>query len=297
MDIQTPKPNLIKGSCFSIAAFFFFALSGIFLKETTLHTSSSFFATFLVYIAATVMLTPFVIVKGYKYLQTNHIKYHICRAGYGIIAMLLYAYAMQFIPVMNATLLFNTAPLFIPIFGIFLLHATVTTRTWITIFIGFIGITLVIHPDAKTLANPADIYGILSGASLAVAFIYIKKLEYSDPPFRIVYYFFLLSTIMMTPFALTKFETPSMQAVGLAIASALSLIAMQMLLTIAYSYAKPSKIGIFQYTTVVFVGIIEWLVWNLQPSFLEILGFLVIASCGTAIIKSSSDAADREDLE
>ncbi|MCE5295018.1 MAG: DMT family transporter [Chlamydiales bacterium] len=289
MEYQQPKPDLITGSLYSITAFFFFALSGLFLKGTTLYSSSSFFATFMVYVAATLITTPYVAIRGIQFLKTDHLLYHFCRAGFGIVAMLLYAYAMKSIPVMNATLLFNTAPLFIPLFGIYLLDATVTIRNWITIFIGFIGITLVIHPSEKTLANPSDIFGLLSGAALAVAFIYIKKLNKTEPTFRIVYYFFLLSTLMMLPYALCILEMPSWEAIGLAVCSAISLIVMQLCLTMAYAYAPPSKIGIFQYTTVVFVGIIEWLLWGVQPTMLEIIGFLVIASCGTAIIRSSSE--------
>ncbi len=289
MEYKLPQPNLIKGSLYSLTAFFFFALSGLFLKGTTLYCSSSFFATFMVYVAATLLTTPYIAMQGFSYLATNHIRYHFYRAGFGVVAMLLYAYAMKSIHVMNATLLFNTAPLFIPVFGIFLLNASVSLRNWITIFIGFVGITLVIHPDAKTFANPSDVIGLLSGASLAVAFIYIKKLNATEPPFRIVYYFFLLSTLMMLPFALFCLQKPTWQAICFALCSAISLILMQLLLTMAYEYAKPSKIGIFQYTTVVFVGLIEWMIWDVRPSMLELLGFLVIASCGTAIIRSAKE--------
>ncbi len=279
-----PEPNLIKGSLYSITAFFFCALVGLFLKGVSLYGSSSFFSTFMVYVAATAFTTPYVMAQGQGALATKHFSYHFFRAAYGIVAMLLYAYAMMYIPVMNATLLFNTAPLFIPILGIFLLKQPISLRDWLIILVGFIGIILVIHPSRAVFDNPADILGLLSGASLAVAFIYIKKLNSTDPAFRIVYYFFLLSTLMMLPFALFYAEKPSWQSMGMAVLTALSLIGMQLSLTMAYSYAKPSKIGIFQYTTVVFVGIIEWLIWGKTPSLLEFVGFLLIASAGTTII-------------
>jgi drug/metabolite transporter (DMT)-like permease len=282
-----PQPDLIKGSLYSITAFFFFALVGLFLKGASLYGASSFSATFMVYVAATLFSTPYVIAKGTRSLATGHFFYHLSRAGYGIIAMLLYAYAMRYIPVMNATLLFNTAPLFIPIFGMFLLNAKVALSDWLTILVGFIGIVCVIDPKASTLDNPADILGLFSGAFLALAFIYIKKLNVTEPAYRIVYYFFLLSTLMMLPFALANLTTPSWQSLLMAILAAISLIIMQLSLTMAYSYAKPSKIGIFQYTTIIFVGLIEWFLWDKHPSPLEFLGFLLIASSGSTIIAKS----------
>jgi drug/metabolite transporter (DMT)-like permease len=279
-----PQPDLIKGSLYSITAFFFFALVGLFLKGANVYGASSFSATFMVYVAATLFSTPYVLAKGKSSLATGHFFYHLCRAGYGIIAMLLYAYAMRYIPVMNATLLFNTAPLFIPVFGMFLLNAKVSLSDWLTILVGFIGIVCVIDPKASTLDNPSDVLGLLSGAFLAVAFIYIKKLNVTEPAYRIVYYFFLLSTLMMLPFAFFDLTIPSWQSLLMAILAAISLIIMQLSLTMAYSYAKPSKIGIFQYSTVIFVGLIEWLLWGNHPTPLEFLGFLLIASSGTTII-------------
>ncbi|MBS0635800.1 MAG: DMT family transporter [Verrucomicrobia bacterium] len=284
-----PTASLPKGCFFSITAFFFFALTGLFLHGASLYGASSFTATFITYLVSTAILTPYALIKGVKStLGTERIGYHFLRAGYGIIAMLLYAYAMRRIPVMNATLLFNTAPLFIPIFGIYLLKQSVSFGDWLTILVGFIGITLVIHPDAATLENPSDIYGLLSGAFLAIAFIYIKKLNATEPPFRIVYYFITLSTLMMIPFAFSLAEMPSWHSVGMSVGAAVSLVLMQLFLTKAYSYAKPSKIGIFQYSTVIFVGLIEWQIWGIRPSLLEVAGFLLIACAGSSMIMKSN---------
>lgn len=289
MKQEIPQPNLLKGCLYSLTAFFFFALLGLALKETTLYGATPLQSIAVTSASASLLITPFVIREGLSYLKTEHFLFHFYRAGYGTIASILYTYAMQHIPVVNATLLFNTAPIFIPLFGIYLLRQPVTAKEWIAIAIGFLGVTLVIHPTLEIFRDPINLIALLSGAFLAIAFIYIKKLSPTDPPLRIIYYFFTLSALMMTPALVTAISQLSLQSIGYAIAAGCCLVATQYLLTKAYQYGKPSRVGVFQYTTIVFVGLIEWLIWGHRPSAIDFIGFLLVAGAGTAIIMGGND--------
>jgi drug/metabolite transporter (DMT)-like permease len=59
-----------------------------------------------------------------------------------------------------------------------------------------------------------------------------------------------------------------------------------MALVTGYKYAQASQIGIYQYSSVVFVGLIDWLLWNTIPTRGELMGALLVAFAGIIVIRS-----------
>lgn len=279
-----PEPNLIKSCIFSLIAFFFLALMGLFIKGAVLHGATPFQTTFVAYVFAASLTLPFIACKGMAFFKTERIGIHFLRTACGVSATLFYVYAIQKIPVVNATLLFNTAPIFIPILGIFILNQPVTKREWIAIFIGFIGVILVVQPTSDIFHDLAGLVGLLAGACLAMAFICIKKLNATEPLLRIVAYFFLFSNMILLPFLFFSKMEFTQETFLLSLAVGCSLLTTQLCLIKAYQYGKPAKVGVFQYTAVVFVGFSEWLIWGKHPSTMVLAGILIVAMAGSVII-------------
>lgn len=279
---STYEESLLKGSLLTILAFLFFALFGVFSKAAT-PNASGIWINFIAYFTSLAIYTPFILKKGFSWLKTDHFFTHFGRAFFGFLASLFYILSMKVIPLLNATLLFNTTPIFIPIFAIFMLHIRVQPMTWVAIFIGFIGIYLVINPNIASLEKPGDLVGLLSGIFLAIAFIFVKILVSTEPSVRIVYYFFLLSSIMQLPLLFLT-ETPSWSGIGYAVCGGLSISLAQLFITLGYRYAEASKMGVFQYSGVFFVGIIDWIIWGIEPNLRDILGTFLVVIAGTLIV-------------
>lgn len=55
-------------------------------------------------------------------------------------------------------------------------------------------------------------------------------------------------------------------------------------------YAKAAQIGIYQYSSVVFVGLLDWLFWGVIPSSVDAVGVLLVAIAGIIIIRSGRDS-------
>lgn len=280
---QTADKNLVSGVLFALFGFFGMALFGALLKESSMGTSP-FWTCFFAYLTALVLFVCLFGYKGISFYNTKRLPLHFARAFFGVLASIAYIAAMAYIPLLNATLLFNSTPLFIPIFSMILLKDRVGWPTWSAIFLGFIGITFIIRPHLDTLLEPGNLLGIGSGILLALAFVYIKMMTNTEPRERILLYFFALSTLMQFPFIPLYGPFPPLYSLFMACLAGVALVMAQWGIVKAYERAPASSVGIFQYSAVVFIGIIDWLIWHATPTLFDVIGTIIVILAGALIL-------------
>ena len=92
--------------------------------------------------------------------------------------------------------------------------------------------------------------------------------------------YFLLSTLLTAPLLLIGWSAPPPQAwaylVGVGVAMAIT----QFLLILAYEQASPSTLSPFNYSVIVFSGVLGWLIWHEVPNLLAVLGAVLVAAGG-----------------
>lgn len=284
------SPNIIKGSLYALAGFFFMATFGI-LTKIALQTTSVIWVSFISYFTATLILGFFIAPKGFGYLKSEHYGYLVGRAVIGTMASFLYSISILYIPIVNGTLLFNTAPIFIPIIAVLFLKAKIEKSIWIAVAIGFIGIIVIIKPTEAIFTQTGNLIALFSGISLAIAYLLMKLLTASDPGARIIFYYLGIGTLIQIPLLFfVEFPTSLMSCIY-ALLSGIVLLAAQMALVTSYKYAEAAQIGIYQYSSVVFVGLFDWYLWGAIPSYWELLGVVLVALAGIIIIRSNHPKA------
>lgn len=278
--------NITKGSLYALIAFFFMAVFGI-LTKLAIQDGSVIWVSFIVYLTGTLALLPFIAKQGLGYLKSKHYSYLIGRAVFGTLASFLYTISIDYIPLVNGTLLFNTAPIFIPLLTVLFLKSKVKKSVWLAVAIGFIGIIVIIKPTAAIFTQTGNLIGLFSGISLAIAYLLMKLLTFTDPGIRIIFYYLGIGMLMQIP--LLFFSTPlvNFESYLYAVISGMMLLAAQIALVTGYKYAEAPQIGIYQYSTVVFVGLLDWLIWGNLPSALDLVGVLLVAIAGMIIIHSN----------
>lgn len=278
--------NIAKGSIFALAAFFFMAIFGI-LTRVALESTSILWVSFIAYLMGVLLLIPYITKQGLGYLRSDHYPLLIGRALFGTLASFLYTFSLNYIPIVNGTLLFNTAPLFIPLLSVIFLKKPIEKKIWLAVLMGFIGIIVIIKPTEAIFTQTGNLLGIASGISLAVAYLMMKILTDTDPGIRIIFYYLGIGTLLQIPLVAFSGSWPSQEGVIFAVLSGFSLLAAQLLLVTAYKYASASAVGVYQYSSVVFVGIFEWMFWNIAPGLGTIVGFLLVACAGIIVIRSN----------
>lgn len=272
----------VKGSLWGILAFFCMALFGIFTKEA-LQQGSIYWVSFLSYLCGTCLLVPFI--SGKNTLASNHYGLLIARALIGTLASFCYTIAIHYIPIVNATLLFNTAPLFIPFLSMIFLKTEIKKSLWIAVLIGFIGIIAIIKPTSALFTQFGNLIGIASGISLAIAYLIMKQLTTTEPAVRIIFYYLGLGSLVQIPLLFHTSPPNSSGVLHALIAGAMLLFA-QLSLARGYLFASASAIGVYQYTSVVFVGLISWMFFGSLPSLGDLVGIILVTIAGVIIIRS-----------
>lgn len=186
---------------------------------------------------------------------------------------------MDYIPIINSTLLFNTAPIFIPLLTVFWLKIPVHRHVWYAVILGFISIIIIIRPGSDLFTDPGNLIALVSGITLAIAYLLMKQLTTTDPGKRIIFYYFFIGTLVQLPLLWFTKHLPSLENCLYSTLSRVTLLIAQSALVKAYLYADAPQVGIYQYSTVVFVGIIAWLLGGQAPPSLDIVGMVHCKLC------------------
>ena len=89
-----------------------------------------------------------------------------------------------------------------------------STATWVGAAIGFIGVVLVLQPHHQDF-NIGAVYALAGAFFLAVALMSVGWLGATEPMPRILFYYFLFSTVLVAPFALRRLEAVRSAGIGL----------------------------------------------------------------------------------
>ena len=140
-----------------------------------------------------------------------------------------------------------------------------SAATWIGAAIGFVGVVLVLGPQLHHF-NVGYLLAVAGALLLAVALMSVRWLGATEPMARILFYYFLFSTVMVVPFAVAQWQPlvakASIYLIGVGFAQLLS----QVFIVLAYRYGSSVKLGPLVYTVIVFTALIDWVVWDHPPT-------------------------------
>ena len=231
------------------------------------------------------LFTPWVLGKGISELRTTRTWLHIVRAVAGLLSQVLMFVAVKKMPLVNAVLLSNSAPLFIPLVTWAWLKERIGGMVWMSLFVGFAGVILILKPGLALLSDPIALIAISAAAFSALALVAVNQLSNTEPPRRILFYYFLYSSAAAAPFALLKWTTPTYREWLFLGGIGLMMAVSQLLIILAYKHASAGRIAPFNYTVVIFSGLIGWVVWKNTPDLLSLAGVLLVTAGGVLSTK------------
>ncbi|NJM96084.1 MAG: DMT family transporter [Phormidesmis sp. RL_2_1] len=210
--------------------------------------------------------------------------YYVLRAVFGLCGFYFFIWAAGLGSLVSANVLLNTTPIFIPVIGAVVLGKQISLRLWGAIALGFVGLLLVVQPNADLLSNPANLIGLGSGLAAAIEFLTVRSLNQTQSPLSQTLYYLLIGSILMAPIALWQWQPLDAHTLKFTAGAAASFLTFQLLLVQAYRYAEPHQIGVFQYSSVIFSAIIGWLFFNEIPNWIAAVGMVLITLGGALAI-------------
>lgn len=277
-----------------VAAALLFAGVGVCVRTLSVSLPNEMVVFFRSFFGLVVLL-PLAWHRGVGSLKTRHLGGHLGRGLAGVAAMYCYFYAVTQLPLAEAVLLNYTTPLFVPFIAALWLHERVSPKLWVAIGTGFIGILFILKPGQGLFASAALI-GLASGVLAALAMAGVRRLTHTEPVFRIVFYFSLVSTIVAAVPLPVRWQTPDASLWLLLIVMGVIASLGQLLLTRAYACAPAAQVGPFSYATVVFAAVAGWGFWGELLDLFSLVGTVLVCIGGVLTIRHAGVAAPAPEL-
>lgn len=259
-------------SLFVLAMFFFSSTYALykacdpFLSETLI--------LFFQNLCSWILILPFALKNGIKWLDSNNLGKIVLRSFLGIASIYCIGRALLTVNLAEVVLLNNSAPLFIPFIIWFWHKSKISLGLWISLIIGFIGIFIILRPGFEEV-GPGYFIALFSGMAAAGMLVVLRLLA-GEPFLRILFYYFLIFWVILAPFLFTAWISPPLWIWALLGLAGVTMILAQVTMTIALRHAPSHELAPFIYTSVLFAGILDWIFWKIKPDWISVVGMVVV---------------------
>ncbi|MFH1864401.1 MAG: DMT family transporter [Candidatus Eisenbacteria bacterium] len=199
----------------------------------------------------------------------------ILRGVFGTIAMFLYFFAIERLTIADATVLNKLSPFFVTMFAVLFLHEKLSRYIVPVLVVAFAGAALIIKPQFNLEALPA-VGGLVSAAASGAAYTVVRFLRGDEPPYRLVFYFSLVSVAVALPPMLVNFVRPEGMQWAYLIGGGVFATTGQMALTLGYHQAPVTRVSIYVYAHILFAFLWGLALWGEMPDALSIVGTVLI---------------------
>ena len=240
------------------------------------------------------VILPFALRRGLIGLRTKVIKLHLTRAAVGILGMLSIFYAITQLPLADAVALTFTRPLFLILLAVLLLGETIRWRRWTATAVGFIGVLVMVQSQAEfELASVVALFGALM---VALVSVFLKKLSVTEAPTTMMFYFGLFASIISSIPAMFVWVTPSIEDLAVLVLLAFFGSGANFCAIRAFSVGEATAVAPFDYTRLIFSGILGYLVFAEVPTLMMLIGALIIVASSLYIVRREAGLGNRKPL-
>lgn len=133
----------------------------------------------------------------------------VARGGFGFFALGCYYWSIGRLPLAEATMIQQSAPIWGAILAWLLLAEPVSRSTAIALGLGMVGVALVAQPSGHGAAPVAVVVAIVGAVASAAALVTVRQLAPDEHPLVIVFYFPLVATPLAALWAAPAWIAPS----------------------------------------------------------------------------------------
>ena len=190
---RAPMSGNVRSILAMLVAMLFFALMDAVLKQLADHYP-------VLQIAALRGLTALPLVVVYIALRQRwhtvwRIRWplHLLRGALSIVMLAAFAYALKRMPLTGAYTLFFVAPLLITALSVPLLGEKVGPRRWTAIFVGLLGVLVVLRPTGEGVVTLAGLAVLVSASAYSLSSILVRVLHRTDSGQSMVFWMLLMT--------------------------------------------------------------------------------------------------------
>ncbi|GAB4356812.1 MAG: DMT family transporter [Kiloniellaceae bacterium] len=218
-----------------------------------------------------------------KALRVNSLSGHLLRSLVGVAAMFCFFHAYARMPLADVVAISFAAPVFVVALSVPLLGEKVGPRRWIAVLVGFVGVMIMLRPDAGLLTSVA-VVPLLGTLFFALAMIVLRRLGRTETSASVAFTFTLACTVvsgLALPFV---WVTPDRLDLAALVAVGLLGGVGQILMTAAFKHGDVAIIAPFEYTAMIWATLLGFVFWGEVPGLNIWVGVAIVMASGLFIL-------------
>lgn len=291
---MTNKNSAIRGICAMLMAVCLFSLMDAGLKWLSPHYPAIQITAMRALASLPFVLVYILLRRSAKTLFKIRWSLHLLRAVLGISMLALFTFGIRTLPLSEAYSLFFIAPLLITILSVPILREKVGTARWLAIFVGLVGVLIVLRPGMGNLASLASLAILAAAACYSISAISVRILSRTDSSDSMVFWAMTMMAIGAGCIAAPNWhaieEQHFMVLAGIGITGFFGQVA----ITAAFQKAEASVVAPFEYSALALGMGLDWLLWKTLPDSIALVGAGIIIASGLYLIRKEKTHAEAE---
>tara|TARA_Y100000590_G_C15695777_1_gene1005048 strand:+ start:463 stop:1323 length:861 start_codon:yes stop_codon:yes gene_type:complete len=275
------------GILFAISAYFCFSLLDVMQKTAIIN--HSVFQLLLIKYSFVLFLSLFESKRknNPKFYKSSNYKLQIFRSLLSIIESGLFVLAFKYLSLADAHSVGALAPVIIVALSAIILKEKVSIKVWIAIFVGFVGVLIILRPTS-TIFDIKSMIPLVAAFFLGLYQVITKKISKYDSPEVSLFYTSIVGIIVTSLLAFNFWQPTNMNSYIIFLGIGLFFSLGFYFQINALSNARASIIQPFHYTLIFWAIIFGYIFYDDIPDLLTIAGAIIITSSGIFVINQSS---------
>ena len=279
------KSKEFVGILFAVAAYFSFSILDAFQKTAVIN-HSIFQLLFIRYIFTLLLsCSEAKRKKNYKFWQSNNVKLQVLRSFFSIIESGCFVLAFRYLSLADVHSIGSLTPVIIVTLSAFILKEKVSPKTWIAIFVGFLGVLIILRPGLS-IFDMKSLLPLMAAFFLGLYQVVTRKVSENDSTETSLFYTSLIGFIVMSILAFIYWQPLTLNSYFLFIGIGIFFSMGIYFQIIALSKARASIIQPFHYTLIFWAIILGYLVYDDLPDIPTIVGAIIIAASGIYVLRA-----------
>jgi len=285
MSVSYKKQNPLKGVIFFMTAIFLISVVDTVCKVFTkdLHSIQLVWGYF---VGINLTLWVFFLFKGEKFSnlrRTERPLLQIIRPAFLVCSISSLFIGLTYLPIAEATVIGFVAPLFITALSVPILKESVDIHRWSAVAIGLVGVIIIIRPGGD-LWHLASVMPLLGALFFALFQIITRLLAATERTHTTLFYTGLGGlawSSLIVPFV---WVTPSITHIFVFLSTGAMGAMAHLCMISAFDRAEASLLAPYNYTKLIWVSVLGYLIFNDVPSLDMWIGAIIIVSAGFYVL-------------
>jgi drug/metabolite transporter (DMT)-like permease len=212
-------------------------------------------------------------------LRTERLGLQMMRGVTLLGSSLFFISGLRFLPIAEASATGFVSPLFVTALSIVFLSERVGLRRWIATAVGLIGVLIILRPGTSAF-HPAAFFSIASAVAWACTLIMTRMMSGRERAITTMTYSSIVGVCILSALVPFVWVVPTWHDILFGIFIGVASTAGQWIVVLAFRYADASVLAPFQYTQLLWVSILGFMIFGELPDIWTVTGAVFIVASG-----------------